>query len=172
MSDQSNGLENYPSMPAAPGYEPVAAGQPPPPVDTAVKLMFARAGFSLLSLLVLWGTKGSLKDQIRKANPSYDLSKLDSTATAAITVGIVVGLIFIGLYIALALQVRKGKRWARTVTLVLAALSVLSGLLTLAQPTIVVSRLLELLAVAFDIAIIFLLTRRPSADYFRPAARR
>ncbi len=171
MSDQTDGFGNYPSMPAPPPGQPMAAGPPPPAVDNAVKLMFARAAVSLLSLLALLGTRGNLKDQVRKANPSFDAHKLDSTVTVAITAGVIVGLIFIGLYVALALQVRKGKQWARIVTLVLAALAVLSGLLTFLQPEPVLSRLLGVVNLALDIGVIGLLTRRPSADYFRAAPR-
>lgn len=172
MSDQSDSFGNYPSMPAPPPGQPMAAGPPPPPVDNAVKLMFARAAVSLLSLVALLGTRGSLKNQVRKANPSFDTSKLDSTVTVAITAGVIVGLIFIGLYVALALQVRKGKQWARIVTLVLAALAVLSGLLTFLQPEPVLSRLLGVVSLVLDIAVIVFLTRRQSADYFRAAPGR
>lgn len=167
MTDQTGGFGNYPSMPSEPMRAPEPVGPPPASVNNAVKVMFVRAGVSVLSLLVLLGTKDSLKDQILKSNPSFNPSKIDSAASVAITVGIIVGLIFIGLYVLLALQVRKGKSWARIVTLVLAALAVVSGLLSLARPEPALSRLVGIANVALDIAVIVFLAQRPSAEYFR-----
>jgi hypothetical protein len=71
------------------------------------------------------------------------------------------------LYILLALQVGKGKNWARIVTWVLASLGVLSGLAALAQPEPALSRILSIIGLLVDIAIIVLLAQRPSNEYFR-----
>jgi hypothetical protein len=167
MSEQADAFGNYSPMPAEPPREPLAAGLAPSTVVNTVKLMLVRAGLSLIALAVLLGTKKSLKSQILKASPSFDPAKVDTAASVAITVGIVVGIIFIGLYVLLALQVRKGKSWARIVTLVLAGLSVLSGLVSQLQPAPGLSRSLGLVNLVLDIAIIALLTRRPSVEYFR-----
>lgn len=167
MSDQPDAFGNYPSMPAAPPPQPAVAGAPPPPVANAVKLMFTRAGLSLLSMLVLIGTKSSLEDQILKSNSNFTRDEVNTAATVAITVGSVIGLVVIGLYILLALQVRKGKSWARIVTWVLAGLAVLSGLAAFAQPAPVLSRLVGLVTLVVDVAIIVLLALRPSSEYFR-----
>ena len=169
MSDQPDAFGNYPSIPAAPPPAGGAAGPPPPSVDNAVKLMLARAAIGVLSLLVLLTTKGSLKNQILQANPSFDPARIDSAATVAITVGIVIGLIFIGLYVLLAMQVRKGKSWARIVTWILAGLAVLSGLAAFGQPVPMFSRLLGFVTLVIDVAVIVLLALRPSSEYFRRA---
>jgi len=87
----------------------------------------------VLGLVVLFATKSSMKTQILKANPTADAAKLDTLLSAAVVVAAVVGLIFIVLYVRLALQVRKGKNWARIVTWVLAAFGVLSALGSLVQ---------------------------------------
>ncbi len=77
-----------------------------------------------------------------------------------------VGLIFIVLYVRLALQVRKGKNWARIGKWVLAAFGVLSALGSLVQTAPVASRVLSLIAGLIDIAIIVLLAQKRSSAYF------
>lgn len=165
MSEQT--YPGYPAMPGEPAHQSQIAGPPPSTVANAAKLMMLRAGLSLLGLLVLFGTKGSLKEQILKADPTLDTGRLDTALTVAIAAGIAIAVVFTALYVWLALQVRKGKSWARIVTLVLAVLSVLSGLSTLMQPATGSTRLLGLVDVVLDIGIIVLLLMRPSVEYFR-----
>jgi len=54
--------------------------------------------------------------------------------SVAITVGVVFAVVFTALYVLLALQVRTGRSWARTVTWVLAGLSALLGVVSLLSP--------------------------------------
>lgn len=169
MSDQAFPPGGYPSMPGEPAHQPARQGPPPPSVANAVKLMFLRAGLGLLGLLVTLATRGSLRDQLSRANPSSDMAQLDSLVNAAITIGLISGVVFIALYVLLALQVRRAKSWARIVTLVLAGLTILGTLASLTQPTPGLSRALGLVVLLVDVAIVVLLVRRPSAEYFRPA---
>ncbi len=156
----------YAQMPAGQPMAPVARGAAPASVLNAVKLMFVRAGLGELGLIVLFATKSSMKTQILKANPTADAAKLGTLLSAAVAVASVVGLIFIVLYVLLALQVGKGKNWARIVTWVLAAFGVLSALGSLVQTAPVASRLLSLIAGLIDIAIIVLLAQKRSSAYF------
>lgn len=167
MSDQYGG--GYAPMPGEPPRGPAVRGQAPPPVANAVRLMFVRAGLGVISLIVLLATKDTLKSEILKKNSTYDTTKLDDVVNAAITIGIVIGLIFILLYVLLALQVRKGKNWARIVTWVLAGLGVLSALASLAQPQPAFSRIVGLITAVIDLAIIVFLAQRPSGQYFKGA---
>lgn len=166
MSDQFN-TGGYAPMPSEPGGPATPAGPPPPTVQNAVRLMFLRAALGVISLIVLFATKNSLKDAIRKANPGYDTSKLDTAVNAGIVVAVVIGIIFIVLYVLLALQVRKGKNWARIVTWVLAGLGVLSGLSSLAQTGTGLNKILGIIGLLIDIAIIVFLALGPSNPYFR-----
>jgi hypothetical protein len=166
MSDQAYPAGGYPSMPAEPPSDPAVQGPPPPPVANAAKLMLLRAALNLLGLLVLLGTRSSLKDQIRNADPTLSPAELDTAVTTTIAAGLVFGIVFIALYVLLALQVRKGKNWARIVTWVLAGVSALSGLASLAQPIPGLSRILGLVTLLLDAAIIVLLALRPSSQYF------
>ena len=123
----------YQPMPsAAPPPPPQSKGAPPSNVVLAVRLMFINAAIGIIGVIVVLAFRDDLRKQIRDKNPGYSASKLDSVVNTAITIGVVIGVVILVLYVLLALQVRKGKNWARIVTWILAGLGVLSGLASLA----------------------------------------
>jgi hypothetical protein len=166
MSDPY-GAGPYNPMPGEPPRGPITKGAAPAPVTNAVRLMFTQAGLSVLGFIVLLATKDTLRKEILKKNSDYSAQKLDDVVNAAIAIGIVIGIIFTVLYVLLALQVGKGKNWARVVTWVLAGLGVLSGLVSLTQPEPALSRVLSIIGLLIDIAIIAFLLQKPSNEYFR-----
>jgi len=166
MSSQY-GAGPYNPMPGEPPQGPVVRGLAPAQVLNAVRLMFVSAALGLLGLIVVLATKDSLRKEILKKNRDYSASKLDDVVNAAVTIGIVIGLVFIILYVLLALQVGKGKNWARIVTWVLAGLGAVAGLAGLAQPSPAASKILSVIGAVIDIAIIVLLAQRPANEYFR-----
>ncbi len=136
----------------------------PAPVKTAVNLMFARAAFTILGFLVSLTQQDALRTAVHKASPNVDV---DAAVTTALTVSIVLGVIFVVLYILLALQVRKGRNWARIVTWVVAGLAVLGGLASLAGTGTAIGKVLAVVVLVLDIAIIVLLARPAASVYFR-----
>ena len=166
MSDQQP-PGSYPAMPPEPARGPVVQGAPPAPVATAVKLMYARAAVSLISVLALFTGRDALRAQLSDADASIPPAALDTAVSVAIAVSAVFAVVFAALYVLLALQVRKGKSWARTATLVLAGLSALLGVVSLLSPGPGLARVLGLVALALDIAIIVLLVGKASSAYFR-----
>ena len=166
MSDQPP-PGSYPAMPPEPARGPALPGAVPASVANAVKLMYARAAVSLLSVLALFTGRDALRAQLSDADASSTPEELDTAVSVAIAVGAVFAIVFTALYVLLALQVRKGKPWARTVTLVLAGLSVLLGVVSLLSPSPGLARVLGLVALALDIAIIVLLIGKASSGYFR-----
>ena len=66
----------------------------------------------------------------------------------------------------LAIQVRKGKNWARIVTLVLAGLGVLFGVLSLVGDGTGLEKGFRPRRLLLDAGIIVLLAMRPSSQYF------
>ncbi|MDQ6848697.1 MAG: hypothetical protein M3070_01660 [Actinomycetota bacterium] len=161
-------MTNYQPMPSGPppGRAP-ARGAPPPTVVNAVRLMFVGAAISLIGLITEFALRNQIRDQIKKDNPSADSVRLDSLLNTATTIAVVVGAVFLVLYVLLALQVRKGKNWARIVTWVIAGLGVLGLLGTLAGSTPAFSRALGAIGGILDIVLIILLALKPSNDYFR-----
>jgi hypothetical protein len=142
----------------------VQPGERPPPVTNAVRLMFLRVGIGLISIIVLFATKNDLKKQLVKNN----VNATDSTVNAAIAVGAVIGIVFLVLYALLAVKVSKGRNWARIVTWVLAGLGILFGLIGLGSPAPGLSRILSILDLLIDVAIVVLLAQPVSSRYFKP----
>ncbi len=154
----------YAPMPGASAQAPGQRGPVPTSVARAVQLMFVSAALGVLGIILLVATKSALKEQILKNNPNA--ANIDTVVTAAITVGIVFGLIFTVLWLWLAFQVRKGKNWARIVTWVIAALGLLSAVVWLIGTSPALSKLSTALGAVLDLAIIVLLAQRSSSEYF------
>jgi hypothetical protein len=170
MSDQSGNPSGYAPMPGEPARGPVTRGPAPSSVRTAVRLMFLNVAIGVLGIIALFATKDTLKKEILKHHRSYSTSKLDHAVNGAVAIGTIFAIVFIVLYVLLALQVGKGRNWARIVTWILAGLGVLAALSTFAQPEPAASRVLSILGGLVDLAIIIFLARRPSNEYFAKTA--
>lgn len=153
----------------APGGPGLSAAEPPPSVARAVRLMLVRAALSVVGLITLFATQRSLREQIADADPALSGSSVDTAVTFALVGGTVFALLFLALYLWLASQVRRGKGWARIVTLVLSGLSAVSGLASLVQPAPLLSRVVGVLVLALDVAIFVLLIGPRSAEFTRRA---
>jgi cytochrome bd-type quinol oxidase subunit 2 len=158
---------SYPSMAPAPWETPAVQGPPPSTVVNAFKLILVQAALGLVSVVVTLLTTGAIKDQLRTASPKLDQSTIDAAASVAIVVAVTFGIIGIIVWILLAMKVRSGKNWARIVIFVFAGIGVLSGLASVAQAGSALSHILMLVGVAIDIALVVLLTRGPSVEFFR-----
>jgi len=159
---------SYGAMPPAEYGQPVVVGPAPQSVVLAVRLMFVAAVLGLVSLVVALSTKSTLRADIAKKNPDFDSAKLNTAVNVAIGAGVVFGIIFIVLFILLALQVRKGKNWARVVTWVITGLGIISALASLGQTVAAASRVVGLVSGLLDIAIVVLLLQKPSNAFFKP----
>lgn len=170
MSDQAFPPGQYPPMPGDLSYGAAPQRTAPSQVLTAVKLMFARAALAVLSVVALVATKDTLRQQVRDNNPGFSKSQLDTAVTAGIVGGVIFAIIFALLYVLLALQVRQGKSWARIVTIVLAALGLLSGLYGLLRTAPALTKVVSVIDLVLDIGILVLLIAPASAEYFRRRA--
>jgi hypothetical protein len=142
----------------------------PPEVNRVVQLMFLRVALGVLNTLLAFLSADSIKDSIRNNDPSLTQNQIDSAFAVAIGVTIFFGLIFAALYVLLAIQVRKGKNWARIVTWVLAGLGVIGGLFGLLGDGTGLEKGLGVIILLVDAAIIVLLAMKPANEYF--ASRR
>jgi hypothetical protein len=162
------GYAGYGSMPPAEYGQQVPVGPAPSSVMYAVRLMFVAAALGGVSLIVALSTKSTLRADIAKKNPGFDSAKLNTAVNVAIGAGVVFGLVFIVLFVLLALQVRKGKNWARVVTWVITGLGIISALASLGQTVAAASRVVGLFSGLLDIAIVVLLLQKPSNAFFKP----
>lgn len=147
---------------AAPPPVPQAAERPAS-VERAYLLMLVRAGLSAISILVSVITVSDLRQQLRNAG----YGDFSDVARTAITFAVVIGAVFIVLYVLLALQVRKGKNWARITTFVIAGLGVLGALTSAAGHATGPSQAISIITGLVDLAIIVLLASRTSTPWFR-----
>ncbi len=139
---------------------------PPTPVQQAVKLMYAGAIVSAISLIITLATVGSLKTAIHNADPSLSASKLHSAEVAAVAVAIIFGLIGIGLWLWMAYANKAGKNWARITATVFFGLDTLSVLTSFRQAEPILSRLISILIWLIGLGVIILLYQRESSAYY------
>ncbi len=153
----------YPSSGPAP--EPVRP-EPPASVVMAVRLMYAGAVVSALSLIVGLATLGSLRTSLRNANPKLTASQLHTLETGFVVALVVFGLIGIGLWVLMALMNKAGKSWARIVASVLFALDTLLLLVGFARGGTSAGSLVGILTWLIGLGAIIFLWRRDSSEYF------
>ena len=139
---------------------------PPTPVLQAVKLMYAGAIVSAISLIITLVTVGSLKTAIHNADPSLSASKLHSAEVAAVAVAVIFGLIGIGLWLWMAYANKAGKNWARITATVFFGLDTLSILTSFRQAEPVLSRVVSIVIWLIGLGAIVLLYQRESSAYF------
>ena len=145
-------------------YGPVTS-QPraaPPSVLNAVRLMLTRSAVSVAGVLSLLAMRDDLERRYLRANPDASPSDADTQLTVAVVTAVVI-LLF---YVFLAFQVRKGARWARIVTWVVAGLGILGALLSFGQPDPPLSRVLGIIVGIIDVAVVVLLATRESNQFF------
>ena len=146
--------------------EPVRP-EPPDSVQTAVKLMYAGAVVSALSLIVGLVTIGSLKTALRNAYPRYTSSQLHTIEVTTVVFIVIFGLIGVGLWIWMAFANKRGANWARITATVFFALNTISLVAGFARPEPLASRLVSLLIWLIGLGAIIMLWRSESTEFFK-----
>jgi hypothetical protein len=156
-------------------YQPYPSGgqvpepqrpEPPATVLTAVKLMYAGAAVSAISLVATLVTIGSLKTAIHKRSPNLTPAELHSAEVAGVVAAVIFGLIGIGLWIWMARANQAGKNWARITSTVFFGLDTLGALASFRQAETLLSRLISLLVWLIGLGAVLMLWRRESSEYF------
>jgi hypothetical protein len=160
-----------PSPSAGQAPDPMRPG-PPPSVVMAVRLMYAGAVVSALSLIVGLVTVGSLRNSLHKSDPSLTTSQLHSLQTVVVVGSVFIGVISIGLWVWMALMNKAGKSWARVVSTVLFGLDTLFLLLGVARAGAAGGTLVSILTWLIGLGAIISLWRKDSSAYFAPQAGR
>ncbi|WP_030528509.1 hypothetical protein [Phycicoccus jejuensis] len=163
----------YGAPPPAPayGYAPQAGPVTrPKSMDTAVMLMRVGAVLSLVSLVLSFVFAGDIREQATQAlqdsGQTVDQTLVDSAVTIGIAVAVVFGLLGAGLWLLMAWANGKGKSWARITASILFALSFVTFLIGLAQPTPLLSRVLSIVSIALGGYIVYLLWRKESSEFY------
>jgi hypothetical protein len=132
----------------------------------AVRLMYAGAVVSALSLVVGLATIGSLRNSLHKSDPSLTAAQLHSLQTFVVVGSVFIGLISIGLWVWMAMMNKAGKSWARIVATVLFVLDTLLLLLGVARAGAAAGTLVSILTWLIGGGAIFFLWRRDASEYF------
>lgn len=150
--------------------KPVQAERPPAPqsVLNAVKLMYAGAVISAISLVLSLTTTGSLKSAIRKHYPHYDTSQVNHLYGQIIAAAIVSAVIGILLWVFMAWANGRGMSWARIVAIVLFAFNTIGLIAFFRQPETVISLVFEVLVWLVGLGAIYFLWRPESSAFFKP----
>jgi FtsH-binding integral membrane protein len=163
-----SGYQAYPS--SAKPVEP-ERGQPPPSVLKAVKLMYAGAAVSTVSLIVSvilpLSNIAASKAALKKARPSLTASQVNQAFNLSIGIAILSGAVGAVLWLWMARANSQGKNWARITSSVFFALATLTLFSILNAPSV--------LGVVFAVALwvvglgaIVYLWRRESSEFFKP----
>ena len=158
-------VQPYPS-----GGKPVELQRPPAPqsVANAVKLMYAGAAVSTVSLTISLVDISGTKEAIRKARPSLTTTQVNQLNTFIITSAIVSGVLGIALWLWMARANNQGKNWARIVSTVLFGLATLDLFGVLREPKTLLGLVFPVLTWLVGAGAIWLLLRPDSTAFFKP----
>jgi hypothetical protein len=161
-------VQRYPSS-----GKPVELERPPAPqsVVNAVKLMYAGAAVSTVSLIISLADIGGTKAAIKRARPNLTATQVNQLNTFIISLAIISGLIGIGLWLWMARANNQGKNWARIVSTVLFGLATLDLFGVLTQPKTLVGLVFPVLTWLLGLGAVFLLWRKENNDFYRPLGR-
>ena len=140
----------------------------PPSVLNAVKLMYAGAAVSTVSLIISFVDIGGTKAAIRKARPNLTATQVNQLNTFIITLAIVSGVIGVALWLWMARANGQGKNWARIVSTVLFGLATLDLIGVLSEPKTAVGLVFPVLTWLVGAAAVWLLWRPDSTAFFKP----
>jgi hypothetical protein len=150
--------------------KPVEPERPtaPPTVQNAVKLMYAGAAVSTVSLIVSLVDIGGTKSAIRKARPSLTVAQVNQLNTFIISLAIVSGLVGIALWLWMARANGQGRGWARILSTVLFGLATLDLFGVASQPKTLLGLVFPVLTWLLGLGAVVLLWRKQSTEFFQP----
>ena len=156
----------YQPHPTAGQGPETARPEPPPSVVMAVRLMYAGAVVSALSLVVGLVTISSLRNSLHKADPSLTSTQLHNLQTVVVAGSVAIGVISIGLWLWMAVMNKAGKSWARIVATVLFGLNTLFLLLGVARAGAAAGTLVSILTWLIGLGAVIYLWRKDASEYF------
>jgi hypothetical protein len=139
----------------------------PPPVLNAVKLMYAGAAVSTLSLIISLVNISGTKAAIKKARPNLTAAQISHLNTFIIGLAIVSGLVGIALWLWMARANGQGKSWARIVSTVLFGLATLDLIGVFSQPKTILGLVFPVLTWLIGAGAVWLLWRPESTAFFK-----
>lgn len=146
--------------------------RPPAPqsVRTAVKLMYAGAAISVVSLIISLTSTGGLKNTIRTKYPHYTVNQVNHLYSQIIEAAMISAAFGIALWLLMAWANGRGNNWARFTSSGLFVLNTIGVISFFRQPNTGLDLVFEMLTWLVGLGAIFLLWRSESSAYFKPPA--
>ena len=148
----------------------VEPDKPPAPqsVLNAVKLMYAGAAVSAVSLIISLVSIGGTKDAIKKARPSLTAAQVNQLNTFIIALAVVSGVVGVVLWLWMARKNEQGQNWARILSTVLFGLATLDMFGVISQPKTVLGLVFPVLTWLIGLGAVVFLWRPESTEFFKP----
>lgn len=169
----TGGMPQYPAAPQVPPSGRSGASQVPrpPSVQNAVRLMWVGAAITVISMILGFVTLGSLKSQIRDqleaGGQDVTQNMVDAGYAFAIGSMIVGGVLGALLWLWMAWKNGQGRRWARIVATVFAAINLIGTISNIASKNATAaSWIVQLIGLIVGIVVVILLWRKESSAYF------
>jgi hypothetical protein len=141
---------------------------PPPSVLNAVKLMYAGAAVSTVSLVISLVDISGTKAAIEKARPSLTAAQVNQLNTFIIALAVISGVLGVALWLWMSRANGQGRNWARIVSTVLFGLATLDLFGVLSQPKTVLGLVFPVLTWLIGAGAVFFLWRSESNAFFKP----
>src|SRR5436190_4478632 len=171
---EPEGQKPFEPMPTAPALneqeiQPVAAERPKS-VDNAFLLWIIGAGIYLLivTLTVTFGADAitdSTREGLKNSGRAYTEDDVKNLANATKIIGVVLGLLFVGLFVLFAYKMRAGRNWARIVLTVLGGLSIVVTLISISS-TDGLTLVVRLIGTVLTLVTIYFMFRPDANRYF------
>jgi hypothetical protein len=157
-------VQRYPSS-----GKPVELERPPAPpsVVNAVKLMYAGAAVSTVSLVISLADISGTKSAIKKARPTWTATQVNQFDRFIIILAVVSGLIGIALWLWMARANSNGRSWARILSTVLFGLATLDLVGVLGEPKTALGLVFPVLTWLVGLGAVWLLWRPDSTAFFK-----
>ena len=107
----------------------------PGSITLATTVMVVRAVIGLLGIVLVFAVKDDIRQAIQDSDHDLSASDADTATNLAIGIALVLAVLIFLFYVWLAAKIRRGRNWARIVTIVIAALGVLGAIGTSVRPT-------------------------------------
>jgi hypothetical protein len=162
-------MANYGGDPGSPSNLPPPPQRPSAPASvlTAVKLMYAGAALSLISLIIGLTQKEAIRKAVAASNPNLTDSQLNVAVNVGLVFGAFFALVGLGLWLWMAYANKKGYAWARVVSSVLFGINTLGLIYVLiAAGSTAIQKVAGVAVWLVGLAAVVFLWRSDSSAYF------
>lgn len=158
---------SYPSPPPADRPASASAGTAPSSVRTAALLVYGIVAVGVIRVIAAIVAEDSLVDAYVDSQQGSAAGELAREGAPAFLATAVIGLVIFGaLMLLLAYFFTKGKNWARITAIVICALGVLGGLVSLLQPAPLWYQLLGVVSGLLSLGVIVMLLRGDARAFY------